>query len=1415
MSTNGATPSRLWLEVHGLTYRTQASVRVNDGNWIDLRNDTPELSMSTRAANMGGIGGPNFTIRLTIDLPASGPGSAVAGTANTVNFRFNGTDGSAMGFRILDLDFMDANDNMLVAGGQVTQENPNSWGLPAGYTSQSDINTGENLWKQRNLLEDSPLSQGALIVASCSDCHAQDGLDLKYFNYSNRSIIERSKFHGLNDNQANRIAAYIRSRNYPNPGRPWNPPYQPGPGLDAKPIDEWAAGAGIDAVLDEDSDVAAYMPDATDGDAWRKGNHIKPLAIHDIPLAIQLIDWNRWLPKIHPLDMPNQYDFLNDPMYTTYTTLRTNLEADRDGYVMGPNFRGDLGSFGSQINSTAGSAFKMDLNPTPNLPDEDQETVDNVYSASVWTAVKLFEIMHEFDLIKVPRLMWGYNARDRQWFSNRHIFNVSPHRQRILKGDNIAPAVGDGDGRQNNLYLSNAWYELQRQLNSSARSVVTNGFGTLDWAYVDGVMKEQANATGDERDAFWRLNWMRSSLEQGDAGYTPYGGAHNYKAHSATNLQDHSTYFLRFINSNGERDEGSAWGDLSVTEENSYLIPAFQVWLESFARFSQSDWVQAVDPNLNEGRYSMGAPDNYFDPTSNKRYNWKSGGSNAGKFMRMADALSRDGDSEDDVITINSNSAPSAIINAILSMGKTFWPGPAATPNPWDDRMVSRNNGPAAPSGLNAIAQNAKVKLTWNSVSGADSYNVKRRESNGEEWWTIKFFVDGTEFIDEDLLENKTYQYKISSNGPQYEGPDSNSASASPNAGLVAHWTFDESNGNPIESESPSGMRDGVIIESADISIPGTVNQNVAGISGKGIQFNDYGHVSIPVALNFALGRTGSVSAWMKTDNGATDVPSILGAIGSFSENEMRWGYVDSTGNIAFDFSDTVLTGPQVNDGNWHHVAMTRDETSGTIELYVDGVLEASGTDATGNFERARVFRIDGSTIDELQVYNKVLSSGEVASLATPPSGGGSGGTEQSYEAEGLNSSGSTAIPTISHSNASGGQLTQAKAGGIGDWIEFTISVNDAGEYDVVIGVRKRFNAAIWQLSIDGTNIGSPVDLYTTGQDWVDIDFGTANLSAGNHTLRFEVTGKNPDSSNHHGYFDTISIVPTGNGGNGGGGTPNPLPTGLSKITSAAYPSLAIDTNGSSNGSNVLLTTYTGADSQIWDVQDTWSTGYTNFINSDHSKYLENYNTNANIYDTSEKDWKKFTLIDNGDGTYTIQCLHTGLVLTAEGATDGSNVGAAVANGASNQRWIIASPTTTTVVIPSGLNKIVSVANPALFMDTAGLSNGSSVILKADDGEVSQVWDVQDTWNTGYTNFINTEHSKYLENYVDDANIYDSSQKDWKKFTLIDYGDGSFGLLCLHTGLVLTAEGTTHGSNVGAATDTGADTQKWIFVPVN
>ena len=58
-----------------------------------------------------------------------------------------------------------------------------------------------------------------------------------------------------------------------------------------------------------------------------------------------------------------------------------------------------------------------------------------------------------------------------------------------------------------------------------------------------------------------------------------------------------------------------------------------------------------------------------------------------------------------------------------------------------------------------------------------------------------------------------------------------------------------------------------------------------------------------------------------------------------------------------------------------------------------------------------------------------------------------------------------------------------------------------------------------------------------------------------------------------------------------------------------------------------------------------------------------------NIYDNTEKDWKKFTLYDQGNGMYSMECRHTGLTVTSTAFSNGANVIATPYTGNSNQRW--------------------------------------------------------------------------------------------------------------------------------------------------
>ena len=90
----------IWAQVHGIRYSEQASIQINHGAWIPLRNDT--VIVGEPGKSFGGIGGGFATLEVTVQLPA---GTVVEG-ANVIRFRFNRSDGLASGYRVLALNFV-------------------------------------------------------------------------------------------------------------------------------------------------------------------------------------------------------------------------------------------------------------------------------------------------------------------------------------------------------------------------------------------------------------------------------------------------------------------------------------------------------------------------------------------------------------------------------------------------------------------------------------------------------------------------------------------------------------------------------------------------------------------------------------------------------------------------------------------------------------------------------------------------------------------------------------------------------------------------------------------------------------------------------------------------------------------------------------------------------------------------------------------------------------------------------------------------------------------------------------------------------------------------------------------------------------------------------------------------------------
>jgi len=152
------------------------------------------------------------------------------------------------------------------------------------------------------------------------------------------------------------------------------------------------------------------------------------------------------------------------------------------------------------------------------------------------------------------------------------------------------------------------------------------------------------------------------------------------------------------------------------------------------------------------------------------------------------------------------------------------------------------------------------------------------------------------------------------------------------------------------------------------------------------------------------LAGTASVSLYVKTTQAGTNVPwtapGIFGRDQSGGADDVFWGWFDNTGRLNLSVGDAGNGNPgtkstnALNDGQWHHVVMTRDAASGAQAMYVDGV-KTSSTGRTGALGLKNRFQTLGQiqsnsdffrgTLADVRVFGRVLSDGDVAALRTLP----------------------------------------------------------------------------------------------------------------------------------------------------------------------------------------------------------------------------------------------------------------------------------------------------------------------------------------------------------------------------------------------------------------------------------------------
>ena len=238
------------------------------------------------------------------------------------------------------------------------------------------------------------------------------------------------------------------------------------------------------------------------------------------------------------------------------------------------------------------------------------------------------------------------------------------------------------------------------------------------------------------------------------------------------------------------------------------------------------------------------------------------------------------------------------------------------------------------------------------------------------------------------LLESNKYLEEARADGgkdPLSYEMGSDLALAPFSHGLVAYWPFDEDSG--ITSANAIAGGKNVTWSSASMHSTGKIGNGISLTSG-GTVYGD-----IPSFPGTAF-KDFSAEFWMKSSSSTSSGISLLFGWDQFGgwSNTFRI-YKGSV--ITFNVRDTaVLNDPIVStnttftDGLWHHIVAVRSGIN--LYIYVDGALNNSATTgATGsNTFGPTAVGIGGRSstevtadIDELRVYSRALSSGEITAL--------------------------------------------------------------------------------------------------------------------------------------------------------------------------------------------------------------------------------------------------------------------------------------------------------------------------------------------------------------------------------------------------------------------------------------------------
>jgi hypothetical protein len=472
------------------------------------------------------------------------------------------------------------------------------------------------------------------------------------------------------------------------------------------------------------------------------------------------------------------------------------------------------------------------------------------------------------------------------------------------------------------------------------------------------------------------------------------------------------------------------------------------------------------------------------------------------------------------------------------------------------------------------VGQNATItdassnatSWTWNfgsdaspaTASGVGPHTVNYLASGVK---TISLTVNGTTTSTQTIMVNSSPILSVNS-GSICSGT---SFTMTPSGALTYTYTGGSAIVSPTTTTSytVTGTDANGCVSSAPAVSNVTVNfcaVDAAALNFDGI--NDRVTINNPLTNSFTLetyiktstpSATGT-NAWQGSGILDGDVP---GAANDFilSVLNNRIAFWDGSSNI------NVVSTTTVTDGTWKHVALTR-AAGGQIKLYINGVLEASGTAGLATLNTNPVIYFGNNfnagtftniSIDETRIWNRALCQAEIQNNMNGELLPGQFGLLSYYKYnQGVAASSNATVTTLNDAsgNANNGTLSNfALTGTTSNWIAPGAIANGINAITFISPT----------VSIMGTNaicLGESTTFTASGNvtnyNWVSGPATATNLVTPTLTTTYSVVGTNSLGCQSNIATKTLSV--------------NALPSVTSSVTN-------VSCNGGTNGTATLTAT--------------------------------------------------------------------------------------------------------------------------------------------------------------------------------------------------------------------------------------------------